>query len=346
VTVRQVPVGVVGVLMPWNNPVALPCGAISSALAFGNGVVFKPAPEGSATALGLMDSLVAAGIPSGLVGLVMGDGDTGTAMADEPLVDALAVTGSIATGRALAARCGASAKPLRAELGGNNAAVVLADADLDEVVGPLVRAAYSYSGQRCTGIRRFVVEAPVFDEFLERAAEVVDSLTLGDPADPSVDLGPLISVRHRDRARGVVASAVAAGATLVRGGNVPDGLAHGAWFAPTLLVVDDPRADVVLEETFGPVVVVQPAKDIDDAIALANGVAQGLVMTVCTRDPDARRRIEAAADVGIVQLGAGAVPIHADAPFGGRKASGIGPPEHGEWDAQFFSVPQVVYADA
>jgi len=332
--------------MPWNNPVALPCGAISSALAFGNGAVFKPAPEGSATALGLMDSLAAAGMPSGLVGLVMGDGDTGTAMADEPLIDALAVTGSIPTGRALAARCGASAKPLRAELGGNNAAVVLADADLDEVVAPLVRGAYSYSGQRCTGIRRFVVESPVFDGFLERAATVVDSLSLGDPTDASVDLGPLISMRHRDRVHAVVTRAVAAGATLVRGGYVPEGLAHGAWFSPTLLVVDDPRAAVVLEETFGPVVVVQKANDIDDAIALANGVAQGLVMTVCTRDPDARRRIEAAADVGIVQLGAGAVPIHADAPFGGRKASGIGPPEHGEWDAQFFSVPQVVYADA
>jgi acyl-CoA reductase-like NAD-dependent aldehyde dehydrogenase/nicotinamidase-related amidase len=345
VTVRHRPVGVVGIVMPWNNPLALPCGKIAPALAFGNGVVFKPAPEGAGTALALLDTLAGAGIPLELVAVVMGAASTAEAIVDEPLVDAIAVTGSIATGRALTARCGLVGKPLQAELGGNNAAIVLADADLEAIVPPLVRGAYSYAGQRCTAIRRFVVEEPIVDQFEALAGAVIDELVVGEPTDPRTDVGPLISVAARDRVDAVVARARADGARVVRGGHAPSHLAHGAWYAPTLLAVEDRSSAVVQEETFGPVAVVQPARDLADAFAAADGVEQGLVMAVCTDQPEARRAVVDAAAVGIVQIGPGPLPVHPDAPFGGWKASGFGPPEHGEWDAAFATRPQAVYGD-
>jgi acyl-CoA reductase-like NAD-dependent aldehyde dehydrogenase/nicotinamidase-related amidase len=346
VTVRHRPVGVIGIVMPWNNPLALACGKIAPALAFGNGVVFKPAPEGAATALALLETLADAGIPPGLVNVVMGAAETAEAMVDDPLIDAIAVTGSIATGRALTARCGIARKPLQAELGGNNAAIVLADADLDAVVAPLIRGAFSYAGQRCTAIRRFVVEASVVERFEALAGAVIDELVVGDPGDPRTDVGPLISATARDRVDAVVARARDDGARVLRGGSVPQHLAQGAWYPPTLLATDDRGSAIVQEETFGPVAVVQPAADLDDAFAAADGVEQGLVMAICTNQPDARRRVIAEAKVGIVQVGPGPLPVHPDAPFGGWKASGFGPPEHGEWDAAFATRPQAVYGDA
>ena len=343
VGVRARPVGVVGILMPWNNPLALACGKIAPALAFGNAVVFKPAPEGIGTARSLIATLTEAGVPAGLVGLVTGGASTGEAIVDEPLVAAIAVTGSIATGRALIARCGQVAKPLQAELGGNNAAIVLADADLDAVVPALIRGAFSFAGQRCTAIRRFVVDEAVLHEFEVRAAAVIDQLVVGDPRDPSTEVGPLISTTARDRVDNVVRRAQADGARLVRGGATPSGFGHGAWYAPTLLVTHDRSSAIVQEETFGPVAVVQSASGLDDALVAANGVAQGLVMAVCTNDAIARQRVLDRAEVGIVQIGPGPLPVHPDAPFGGWKASGFGPPEHGEWDATFATRPQAVY---
>jgi len=345
VAVRSQPLGVVGILMPWNNPVALPAGKIAPALAFGNGVVFKPAPEGTASAYALLAEYADAGLPADLVALVTGDARTGAAIADDPGIAALAITGSIAAGRAVAMRCAATGKALQAELGGNNAAIVWNDDDLRTHVPALVRAAFSYSGQRCTATRRFVAPESSVEEFAALMADAIDALVIGDPDDPTTDIGPLISAAARDRVAGVVARARDEGAVVVRGGDAPEALAHGAWYCPTLLIAGDRRIEVVQEETFGPVAVVQPATDLDDALAAANGVEQGLVMAVCSTDPAVRARVRDAADAGIVQLGAGPLPVHPDAPFGGWKASGFGPPEHGEWDAWFATRLQAVYGD-
>jgi aldehyde dehydrogenase (NAD+) len=345
VAVRSRPVGVVGILMPWNNPLALPVGKIAPALAFGNGVVFKPAPEGTATARAFLDECAAAGLPGELLALVTGDARTGAAVADDPGIAALAITGSIGAGRAVAMRCAATGKSLQAELGGNNAAIVWDDDDLVAHVPALARAAYSYSGQRCTAIRRFVVRESEVDGFTALLADVIGALVVGEPSDRATDIGPLISRAARERVAAVVDRARDAGADVVCGGEVPTSLAHGAWYQPTLLVTKDRECEVVQEETFGPVAVVQPAADLDDALAAANGVEQGLVMAVCSTDPAVRARVRDAAEAGIVHLGAGPVPVHADAPFGGWKGSGFGPPEHGEWDAWFATRLQAVYGD-
>ncbi|MBI1350214.1 MAG: aldehyde dehydrogenase family protein [Actinomycetales bacterium] len=343
VEVRRVPLGVVAAIMPWNNPIALPCGKIGPALALGNGVVLKPAPEAQGCAELLLTILRSAGLPEGLVEVVPGGATVGAAVAAHPGIDAVTLTGSIAAGRAVADICGRRAVPLQAELGGNNAAVVLADADLTRDVPDLLRNAFAFAGQRCTAVRRFVVLEEGLREFEDAVIRLLDGVRVGDPADEGVLAGPMITPEARTRVEDAVAEAVAAGAQVVaRAAIGPD---HDPrYLAPVVLRTEDPSSAIVQQETFGPVAVIQPARDVDEAIALANGVEQGLVQFVCTRDPQLAQAVMHRAEAGIVQWGGGSVPVHAEAPFGGWKASGFGPPEHGRWDAEFYTRPQAVYA--
>lgn len=345
VTVRHRPVGVVGLILPWNNPVALLVGKLAPALVFGNAAVVKPSPEASAVALAVLELLDRAGAPTGLAPVVLGGRDAGEAVCDDEGVDAVAVTGSIATGRTIVARCATAAKPVQAELGGNNAAIVLADVDLDVVVPSLIRGSFAFAGQRCTAIRRFIVERSIADRFETVAAEATRRVIVGDPSDPATEVGPLISAAACARVRSVIERAVREGARIVARSEVPIDLQGDAWLAPTLLGDVSPQSAVAQEETFGPVAVVLVVDDIEEAIAVANGVPHGLVLAIVTDDPSAQRRILDEGQAGIVQIGAGPLPIHADAPFVGWKASGVGPPEHGEWDTAFYTRPQAVYGE-
>jgi alpha-ketoglutaric semialdehyde dehydrogenase len=345
VAARQRPVGVVGLITPWNNPLAIPIGKIAPALGFGNAVVLKPAPEASATALALLESLQRAGLPPGLVNVVLGDGATARAVCRAPRIAAISVTGSIATGRIVAGICALGMKPLQAELGGNNAAIVLGDADLERAAHGLARAAFAFAGQRCTAIRRIVVEAAVRDRFEARLRDAVAGLVNGEPNDPSTEVGPLISIEKRDRVIATIERAVADGARVIVGGRVPRDLEHGAWLEPALLTDVAPHDRIAQDETFAPVAVMLPARDLDDALAIANDVPHGLVMSVHTRDERARARVLEAAEAGILQLGSGPLAVHPSAPFSGWKASGLGPPEHGIWDAAFYARAQAVYTD-
>jgi acyl-CoA reductase-like NAD-dependent aldehyde dehydrogenase len=276
---------------------------------------------------------------------VFGAADAVRAVCHDPHVAAVSITGSIATGRAVAAFVADAMKPLQAELGGNNAAVVLADADLDRVVPDLVRAAFVFAGQRCTATRRFVVERPVAARFMALAVDAVRALVIGDPDDPATEVGPLVSVEHRARVLATLARARADGARLLVGGTVPASLADGAWLAPALVADAAPESAIVQEETFGPVAVVQVADDLEHALVLANDVPHGLLQSVHTRDAAARARVLAAAEVGMVQLASGPLAVHPRAPFSAWKASGLGPPEHGVWDAWFYTRTQAIYGD-
>ncbi len=345
VTVVSRPLGVVGLLTPWNNPLAMPVGKIAPALAFGNGVVLKPAPQASETALALVESLARAGAPVGLVAVVLGTNEAARALCREPRVAAIALTGALETGRVVAALCAEGLKPLQAELGGNNAAIVLADADLERLVPDLVASAFGFAGQRCTAIRRFVVEERVAARFEEIATKAIATLVVGDPGSATTDVGPLVAADKRDRVLALLAAARRAGARIVTGGVIPAGWEHGAWLAPTLVADVAPESSLVQEETFAPVAVLQVARDVDHAVALANGVPQGLVQAVHTADPAVRARVLAAAEAGILQAGLGPLAIHPRAPFVGWKASGLGPPEHGAWDAWFYARVQARYGD-
>jgi acyl-CoA reductase-like NAD-dependent aldehyde dehydrogenase len=233
-------------------------------------------------------------------------------------------------------------KPIQAELGGNNAAIVLDDVDVATVAAALVRNAFAYAGQRCTALRRFVVLESIAEKFTRCAIQEVALIRVGTPDDSDTFVGPVISQAAANRIVAAVDEARAAGSHVLAGGNGFES-AGLSFVNPTLIRTDDERAQIVQHETFGPVAVIQVARDIDHAIELANGVEQGLIMSVCTSEKHAVEYIVDRADVGVVSEGARPVPVHPDAPFGGWKASGIGTPEHGIWDVNFFTRPQARY---
>jgi acyl-CoA reductase-like NAD-dependent aldehyde dehydrogenase len=344
--VRYRPIGTVALITPWNNPLAIPVGKIAPALALGNSVIWKPALRAPGTSLAVMAALQDAGVPADLVNLVFGEADTARCLIADPRVDAVSITGSWTTGRRAAALCAQHGKPLQAELGGNNAALVLADCDLESEARGLALAAFGFAGQRCTATRRIIVEQGIVARFTDALLAAVQRLVVGDPEDPDTQVGPLISPEHREEVAAALAQAVAGGARLLCGGMPPPGLEHGCYFLPTLVTDLDPGAPLAQEETFGPVAVILPAVDLEHAIRIANGVPQGLVASLCTRDPGARERFAGAVEAGILKLAPGALAVHPEAPFGGWKASGIGPPEHGDWDREFYARPQAVYRGA
>jgi alpha-ketoglutaric semialdehyde dehydrogenase len=343
VSVRWRRVGAVGLITPWNNPVAIPVGKLAPALAFGDAVVWKPACEAPRTAMRVLDALLEAGCPADRVSLVFGDAATARALISHPAVDAVSLTGSIAAGRTAAALCTLHSKPLQAELGGNNAAIVLADCDLESEARGLALAAMSFAGQRCTATRRILVERSVLEAFTEALVAAVKALRVGNPDEESTEVGPLVSMERCARVADAISAALAQGGRLLCGGQVPAGLGAGSYFAPTLVAGLDPHAALVQEETFGPVAVVLPADDLDHAIRLANDVPHGLVASLSTRDASARRRFADAVEAGILKLVPGPLAVAPDAPFGGWKASGIGPPEHGVWDREFYARAQAIY---
>jgi acyl-CoA reductase-like NAD-dependent aldehyde dehydrogenase len=209
----------------------------------------------------------------------------------------------------------------------------------------LALAAFSFAGQRCTALRRFIVERPLLAEFQARFVEAVRALRIGKPCDPLTEVGPLISRTHSDAVLGKVRQAVDQGGELLCGGDVPVGLETGCWLAPAVLTGVAADSPIFREETFGPVAVLLPANDLEHALSLANGVEHGLVAALYGGTAAQGRSFAAAIQAGIIKVGPGLLAIHAEAPFVGWKASGYGPPEHGEWDRQFFARPQAVYGN-
>lgn len=341
--VRYRPIGCVGLITPWNNPVAIPVSKISAALAFGNTVIWKPAPEAATISAVLMDALIAAGAPAGAVNLVFGDAETARGLITDPHVNAISLTGSVAAGRSAAALCALHNKPLQGELGGNNAMIVLGDVDLSRIAPALARSAFGFAGQRCTAIRRFIVERSIRAEFQTSMMNAIQGLKIGDPRREETDMGPLISPRSIARLEFVINSAERSGARVLCGGKRLNLSGPGCWFEPTLVSEAAPDSPVVQEETFGPLAVVLQADDLDHAIALANNVPHGLVSGLLTADLKAQAEFASQAHAGILKYLPGPMPIHPDAPFGGWKASRIGPPEHGAWDREFFTRPQAIY---
>jgi acyl-CoA reductase-like NAD-dependent aldehyde dehydrogenase/nicotinamidase-related amidase len=343
---RLRPLGVVGIVTPWNNPLAIPAGKIAPALALGNAVVWKPAPQAALVSTLVMETILAAGFPGGLVNLVFGDASTGRQIACEPEVDALSITGSTRTGASAAALCAAHHKRLQAELGGNNAQIVLEDCDLEAEIQALAHSAYSFAGQRCTAIRRFIVQRSIARDFEQRFASAARSLAIGDPSDERTDIGPLISEVQRARTLASIGFALAMGARKLCGGGVPPGFEGGNWVEPTLLECVDERLSIAREETFGPLALLIPAGDLEDAIRITNAVPQGLVAGISTSNERARSVFLERAEAGVLKLDAGPLAVHPELPFGGWKSSGIGPPEHGIWDRDFYSRPQAIYGSS
>lgn len=340
---RLCPRGVIGLITPWNNPIAIPVGKLAPALAYGNTVVWKPAIEAPGTAMAVMESFHAAGGMPGTINLVCGQAGAARAIIGHTAISAVSLTGSLETGRTVSALCCHYGKELQAELGGNNAAIVLKDCDLKAHAYNMALSAFSFSGQRCTAIRRFIVEKSIYQEFRTEFISAVQKLKIGDPHDMNTNIGPLVSDAHWHSVSSAIEQARREGAEVYCGGKTPDNLQQGYWMTPTVIGNISIESGIVQNETFGPVAVIMPAEDLEQAIQIANSVRHGLVAALYSDNKAHQRRFAEAIEAGILNFAPGPVDIHPLAPFGGWKASGLGPPEHGLWDRQFYCKPQAVY---
>ena len=340
---RRCPLGIIGVITPWNNPVAIPVGKVGPAIAFGNGVVWKAALQCPRTTMLVVETLIEAGSPSGLVSVLFGGAETARELILRPEVEGISLTGSCKTGREVAGLCARFPKLLQAELGGNNAAIIMPDGDVKKAARDLTSSAFSFSGQRCTATRRFIVHQSIRKHFEDALLTSIQSLQLGDPQNPATQVGPVISREKQTRLIHLVEEASSHGSRVICGGNVPSEWDFGCWFEPTLLDVSDPTLDAVQEETFGPIAVLQTAQHLDDALELLNGVAHGLVASLYSHDRTCQRRFLAEAESGVLKLNQSTLGVVPEAPFGGWKASGLGPPEHGIWDRDFYMRMQALY---
>ena len=324
-TLRE-PVGVVGMISPWNSPLMLLTGTLAPCLAIGNTVVVKPSEHTSASTLALAELIARAGFPAGVFNVVTGNGATaGEALTLHPDVAKIAFTGSTATGRRIAANAASRLVSCQMELGGKSPHVVFADVDLDRAVNGVVAGVFAAAGQTCIAGSRCFVEARIYDEFVERLVERTSRIRIGHPAEAETELGPLALAAQLDKVERYVGYGVADGARLAAGGRRPqrEGLARGWYYEPTVLA--DARNDMrfMRDEIFGPVVGVTPFRDEAELMALANDTNYGLAAGIWTRDIDRAMRFARNVDAGTVWINTYRSAAYMS-PSGGFKESGYG----------------------
>jgi aldehyde dehydrogenase (NAD+) len=341
-TLRE-PLGVVGLVTPWNFPVNIPAWKLGSALVCGNTVVLKPAQLTPLCAVALVECLAEAGIPDGVVNLVLGSGhEVGDAIVTDERVKAISFTGSTGVGLGINQKAATLGKKVQAEMGGHNAVVVLADADLDRAAKGCVVAGYGTTGQRCTAPRRIVAVRSIADELTEKLAAETRAVRVGPGDAEGVDVGPMVDETSLNEVLAAIEQARAEGAEVVTGGRRGPG--DGFFLEPTLLAGVTPAMTIANEEVFGPVLPVLEVEDLDEALAVAVSTRYGLSSSIYTRDLNAAIRFMHETDTGVVHVNKPPIGAESHLPFGGLKASALGPKELGA-AAEFFTQTKTVFID-
>jgi aldehyde dehydrogenase (NAD+) len=346
----RVPLGVCGLITPWNFPVAIPSWKILPALVAGNTVVLKPSELTPLCATRFVQILQDAGLPPGVLNLVHGYGEgVGDALAGHGDVNVVSFTGSSSVGEKIEALCGKLHRPVCTETGGKNPLIVMDDADLELAVEGALWGGFGTSGQRCTAASRVIVHEAVYGAFVTRFVEAAKTLRLGSGLDPATHVGPVISAEQKQMVLEYIEIGKNEGATLLCGGHSPNEarLAKGHFIAPTVFGEVTPGMRIAQEEIFGPVVSVIKARDLGHAIEIANGVAYGLSAAIYTRDVNTSAVAERDLDTGIVYINASTIGAEIQLPFGGTKRTGLGPREAGGRGGalDLYTKWKVIYRD-
>lgn len=344
-TLRQ-PLGVVGIITPWNFPMAIPAWKTFPALLAGNTVLLKPASDTPLSSAALVEALIEAGVPAGVLNFITGPGGSlGDTIVTDPRVAMISLTGSTEVGKRVAELCGRDLRRVSLELGGKNAVIVMDDANLDEAVAAVSWGGFGTTGQRCTATSRVIVHQKVADAFAEKLAATAEKLHIGDGLLADTDMGPLVNQGRVGAVHEYTEIGKSEGATLLTGGRPLTGgeLGEGAYYAPTIFTNVDAHMRIAQEEIFGPVVSIIPVRDYDEAISAANSTIYGLSCAIFTEN--ARTVFRAMRDInsGLVYINAGTTGAEPHMPFGGTKQSGNGHRELGHKAVEEFSEIKTVF---
>lgn len=344
VEITREPVGVVGIVTPWNFPIAIPAWKIAPALAFGNCVIFKPASLVPGSAWALADIISRAGLPKGVFNLAMGPGSiVGNALLEDPRIRAVSFTGSVETGHRVATACAARGAKFQLEMGGKNPLVVLNDADIDIAVDCAVNGAFFSTGQRCTASSRLIVEDAIHDRFVDAMVDATRSLRVGNAIEETTQIGPVVDQVQYDQDIDYISIGKGEGATLVTGGEPVERKTPGYYLSPALFVDTHNDMRINREEIFGPVATVIRVADEDEATAVANDTNFGLSTGICTRSMAAAERFKQASRAGMVMVNLPTAGVDYHVPFGGIKASSYGAREQGSYAAEFYTSVKTAY---
>ncbi len=343
IEVTREPVGIVGLITPWNFPIAIPAWKIAPALALGNTIICKPADLTPGCAHAIAEILMESGLPDGVFNLVMGRGSVvGEAMLDHPDINAISFTGSVKTGQHVAQKCLQGMKKVQLEMGGKNPTVVLDDADLDVAVSSCLNSAFFSTGQRCTASSRFIVQEGIYDEFVRQMTEKMSALKVGPALEADSQIGPVVDERQLLSNLKYVELAKDEGATVI-GGERVEGPTDGFYQRPALFTETNNQMRINQEEIFGPCASVIKVRDFEEAMAVANDTEFGLSAGICTQNlryaAEFKKRIEA----GLVMVNLPTAGIDYHVPFGGRKGSSYGPREQGSYAKEFYSIVKTSY---
>lgn len=344
IEINREAVGVVGVITPWNFPIAIPAWKLAPALCYGNCVVLKPAELVPACAWILVDVLHRAGLPDGVVNLVNGPGSiVGQALLDDPGVDAISFTGSVATGRRVAEACARHMRKCQIEMGGKNPLVVLDDADVDIAVECAVNGAFYSTGQRCTASSRLIVTEGIHNRFVEACVDRLRRLVVDDAMKPETEIGPVVDQSQLDQDEHYIRVGRSEGGNLRWGGERLRRETSGFYLQPALFTDTTNAMTINREEVFGPVASVIRVRDYEEALAVANDTEFGLTSGICTQNLKYANHFRRNAEAGMVMVNLPTAGVDYHVAFGGRKGSSFGPREQGRYAAEFFTEVKTAY---